>query len=171
MTLGERIKQVRKDNRLNQTEFAQQLGIGRTYVSKIEKNVENPSETLLMLISIKYKVNLEWLKCGQETAAEQLLKDPQTSVIQKIIDQVIRKFGADYQLNIAIEEMSELTKEITKMKRSKGNIKAVTEEIADVYIMLMQVKQIYGIDDAQIEKIMTKKLERLEKNLKEGTAK
>lgn len=47
MVLGERVKFVRKSNKLNQADFAKRLGISQTHVSKIEKNVENPSETLL----------------------------------------------------------------------------------------------------------------------------
>lgn len=65
MRLGERIKFVRKNNKLNQTDFASLLGISQTHVSKIEKDVENPSETLLLLISFLFAVNIDWLKNGQ----------------------------------------------------------------------------------------------------------
>ncbi len=61
MTLGERIKFVRKDNNLNQTTFAKKLGISQTHVSKIEKDVEHPSTTLLLFISYMFSVNIEWL--------------------------------------------------------------------------------------------------------------
>lgn len=64
MTLGERVKFVRKNNELNQADFAKRLGISQTHVSKIEKNVENPSETLLKLISIEFGISEEWLKTG-----------------------------------------------------------------------------------------------------------
>ena len=62
MTLGERIKYVRKSNKLNQTQFAKILGISQTHVSKIEKGVENPSETLLRFIAYMFAVDLGWLK-------------------------------------------------------------------------------------------------------------
>lgn len=62
MTLGERIKFVRKNNNLNQITFAKKLGISQTHVSKIEKDVENPSTTLLLFISYMFSVNIEWLK-------------------------------------------------------------------------------------------------------------
>ncbi len=62
MTLGERVKIVRKSNKLNQADFAKRLGISQTHVSKIEKNVENPSETLLKLISLEFGISEEWLK-------------------------------------------------------------------------------------------------------------
>ncbi len=63
-TIGERIKAVRKNRKINQIDFAQSLGISQTHVSKMEKNIENPSKTLLMFISHKYRVSLEWLEFG-----------------------------------------------------------------------------------------------------------
>lgn len=64
MTLGERIKTVRKNSALNQSEFADMLGISQTHISKIENGVENPSTTLLLLISFRLNVNINWLKEG-----------------------------------------------------------------------------------------------------------
>ncbi|MGN0612646.1 MAG: helix-turn-helix domain-containing protein [Porcipelethomonas sp.] len=64
MTLGERFKYVRKYNNLNQSNFAKVLGISQTHVSKIEKDVEKPSETLLRFVSYMFVINLEWLKTG-----------------------------------------------------------------------------------------------------------
>ena len=54
MTLGERVKVVRKNNNLNQTLFAESIGISQTHVSKIEKDIENPSETPIRFISYMY---------------------------------------------------------------------------------------------------------------------
>lgn len=66
MTLGERFKFVRKNNELNQKEFAQRLGISQAHVSKIENGSEKPSETLLLFVSYLFAINIEWLKdeCG-----------------------------------------------------------------------------------------------------------
>ncbi len=68
MTLGERIKFVRKSNNLNQSDFAKLLGISQTHVSKIEKNIENPSTTLLILISYMFAIDIEWLKDDKGTS-------------------------------------------------------------------------------------------------------
>lgn len=68
MTLGERMKFVRKSNRLNQIDFAKKLGISQTHVSKIEKDIEHPSETLLRFTSYMFAVNIEWLKTGNGNA-------------------------------------------------------------------------------------------------------
>lgn len=52
--------------------------------------------------------------------------------------------NADRQLVVAIEELSELQKEITKHLRNETNINHISEEIADVEIMLEQLKIYFG---------------------------
>lgn len=65
MTLGSRMKFVRKSNKMSQIAFAKTLGISQTHVSKIEKDIERPSETLLRFTSYMFAVNIEWLKTGE----------------------------------------------------------------------------------------------------------
>lgn len=65
MTMGDRINYVRKKMKLTQKEFADDLAISQTHVSKLEKNVEKPSSILIRLISIKYNVDEKWLTSGE----------------------------------------------------------------------------------------------------------
>lgn len=55
-----------------------------------------------------------------------------------IYQQLLDKFGAEIQSDILIEEMSELTKAI--IKRRRGLEHNIAEEIADVQIVLDQIK-------------------------------
>jgi transcriptional regulator with XRE-family HTH domain len=64
MNLGDRIKKVRQDLGLTQTEFAQKLGVTQSYISALEKGKEIPSDTLLNLIASLSYVKEEWLKDG-----------------------------------------------------------------------------------------------------------
>lgn len=83
-----------------------------------------------------------------------------------IFDRAITQWGELAQTDIAIEEMSELTKAILKYRRSCGKpentaaIKSVREEIADVYIMLAQLIKIFGGAE-EIEQIVREKMRRL----------
>lgn len=76
-----------------------------------------------------------------------------TGNYEKIIDH----YGADAQKVKAIEELSELQKEIAKDLIGQGSIENVAEEIADVQIMLRQLQMIYGIDYSDLNKIMSEK--------------
>ena len=63
-------------------------------------------------------------------------------ISQKLLEQMIQKYGESKQLDIAIEECSELIKAISKYKREPedpSRIKSIAEEEADVRIMLEQI--------------------------------
>lgn len=89
--------------------------------------------------------------------------------MRNTLKQAIEMYGADMQLNIAIEEFSELTKEICKYKRGADNISHIAEEVADCYIMLEQIKFIFNLDSADISIIMTEKIERLKQRMKNAS--
>ena len=68
---------------------------------------------------------------------------------KELYDKLIKTYGTT-QMIVAIEELSELQKEICKTYRIKGKKENLIEEIADVYIMLEQIKLFYIIDDKTI---------------------
>ena len=70
-------------------------------------------------------------------------------------------------MTVAVEEFSELIKEICKSKRGRDNRNSIIEEIADCYIMLEQLGIIFGIEDTEINQVIDEKLTRLEKRLAE----
>lgn len=63
-TIGERIRFIRKKNGLKQEEFAKDLSVSRSFISRIESNKEKASDTVLKLMSLQYKVNLRWITNG-----------------------------------------------------------------------------------------------------------
>lgn len=86
--------------------------------------------------------------------------------MQRIID----RYGEGHQLNIAIEEMSELTKEICKYFRDPVKVKhydAIMEELADVLIMCRQIQMIFGIPTDELKFEMDFKLNRTLERMKE----
>lgn len=51
-----------------------------------------------------------------------------------------------------MEELSELQKEISKALRDKADVNHITEEIADVEIVIEKLKKQFNIRDSNIEK-------------------
>ena len=82
-----------------------------------------------------------------------------------IYKEAIAIYGRRNQMNIAIEEMAELTKEICKNKRGFANRDNIIEEMTDVYIMLEQLEIIFDIDISEIIKMKEFKLNRLAERL------
>lgn len=88
----------------------------------------------------------------------------------KIYDEAIDFFGDESQKIMVIEEMSELTKELCKELRGRGNVVHVADELADVEITLAQIKKIYNIAQT-VEEHKDFKLRRLANSLVELKAK
>jgi NTP pyrophosphatase (non-canonical NTP hydrolase) len=85
----------------------------------------------------------------------------------KILEKAIETYGKDMQLTVAVEEFSELIKEICKSKRGNANRKNIIEEMADCYIMLEQLAIIFEIPNHAINEVASDKIARLEKRLAE----
>lgn len=64
--LGDRIRQIRLARNLTQKAFADSLGIAQGFLSSLERNRKTPSETLLIALTHRYRVNERWLRCGEE---------------------------------------------------------------------------------------------------------
>ena len=68
-------------------------------------------------------------------------------------------YGKTSQILIAVEEMSELTKELCKYRRNFERRKEIIEEIADCQIMLEQLIELFGIK-REVSDMIDYKLER-----------
>ena len=82
-----------------------------------------------------------------------------------ILEKAIEVYGADLQKQVAIEEMAELTKEICKDFRGKGNREHIIEEMADVCILLDQLMIIYDIKTNEMLDEIDIKTARLEERI------
>jgi len=86
---------------------------------------------------------------------------------QELYKKALEFWGLNPQLDMAIEEMSELTKEICKYKRrgSTYNFEYMANEIVDVELMLEQLKFIFNLNH-RVKEIRLEKLEKLRGMLK-----
>jgi len=74
MNLGKRIKQIRRDFKLSQTEFAQKLGSTFGAVSKYEIDKVTPNNVFINLLSHEFNVNKHWLITGEGEMYKQTSK-------------------------------------------------------------------------------------------------
>lgn len=83
-----------------------------------------------------------------------------------IIFEAIKRYGDKHQALVAIEEMSELTKEILKsFNRDENNKFNIIMEAADVLITLFQIVIISGSNEKEFFEAVDIKLERLKNRL------
>jgi len=83
--------------------------------------------------------------------------------VRELYKACIDKWGHETQLEILLEECSELIFTLQKRKRGKRSTLELCEEIADVEIMIEQARVMFG--DSTINDLKRKKLVRLEKLL------
>ena len=83
---------------------------------------------------------------------------------RQILGRAVSFYGSEIQRVVAIEELSELQKELCKSLRSGADRPHIAEEIADVQIMLEQMMMLYEChEDVAIWR--SKKVERLYERL------
>ncbi len=63
----------------------------------------------------------------------------ESEVLQRALD----TYGSRAQVVMVFEEMSELQKELCKYLRGRGSFEHIAEEIADVEIMIEQMKMLF----------------------------
>lgn len=91
-----------------------------------------------------------------------------------VYQQAIDHFGVDKQINQSIQEMAELIKELTKAyqygDKFEPDVLKISEEIADVEVMITQLKLIFK-NQHIIDSYRAAKLERLQQRITDGQGK
>lgn len=82
---------------------------------------------------------------------------------KEVYKQLEDQNGKNHQIAVAIEEMSELTKELSKYLRedSYTNSKKICEEMADVKVVIEQLERFFDPEQKLVPFTMDYKLERL----------
>ena len=108
----------------------------------------------------------EWLREYEENALPVANR-------KEVLQECIERYGKQPQVDMAIEEMSELTKALLKERRAlhrddpeawKKAVENISEEMADVIIMLTQLTMIFENKD-RVQSLIARKLARQEGRL------
>lgn len=88
---------------------------------------------------------------------------PNGDIYQRAID----AFGCESQIQIAIEEMAELTAALYHHERGRCHGLAVAREIADVLIVVEQLRLLFGAE--MVDRTVCEKLARLGERIREAS--
>ena len=122
MTVGEKIKQVRKDKGLQQKTVAIEVGLGQSNYNKVENSKRDPSVEVLQKLSLLLGITVDELLSAEDkqqpapvsvkdkTVSEkirlvELLDEDDRNVIYKMLDTMltIKKFQDFFQQNISVK--------------------------------------------------------------------
>ena len=85
-----------------------------------------------------------------------------------LLHECTKEWGKKPQILTLVEEMAELTKELLKnVNRKKDNRNEIVKEMADVYILMEQMKNLYEISPKEMDDVIDLKMEKLMKHMKE----
>ena len=82
MTINERIRTLRKQKGLTQTELGDKIGLKKSAISKLESDGNSVTDQNIRLISEAFGVNPAWLRTGEGKAQV----DEEEAFIQRMID-------------------------------------------------------------------------------------
>ncbi len=79
MTIGNRIRLIRKQAGLNQTEFGAKIGLKQTAIGLYENDQRGVADRTILLICEKFGINETWLRTGN---GEMFVEDDNTLLAQ-----------------------------------------------------------------------------------------
>lgn len=86
-TIGERIKWLRKDQKMTQQKFADAVGVKQNTVATWEMDRNEPQDPIVKAICSKFAANESWLRSGEGDPYIQLSRQAE---IARIITQAMR---------------------------------------------------------------------------------
>lgn len=118
MTIGERIRAIRKKNGQNQRDFAKSIDISQPALAMLEKGQREVNNRHISLICIKHGVNEEWLRTGNGDMYSPISQDERYAInvgkLQRADDDtIIRWVNAIAETNPAVlKDIEEFLKKI-----------------------------------------------------------
>lgn len=86
LTVGERIKQVRMENKMSQAKFGERIKIAGQSVSLLEIGKNNASDQTISLICKEFGVSETWLRTGE---GEMMVPRTDDEKITELLDDVL----------------------------------------------------------------------------------
>lgn len=89
MSIGERITQLRKDQKLSQGDLAKALDVSRQAVSKWENDQASPDTIKLIQLAEVLKTEVEYLATGRKPVYERPLVLNVVKKVDKVVEKVV----------------------------------------------------------------------------------
>lgn len=125
MTIGERVKELRKQVNLTQQAFADRLNLKRNTVGSYEVNVVEPSNRTISDICREFNVNETWLRTGEGEMFNQITQSEKLAAFLADItaneeDSFKRQF-VEVLAELEPEDWKFLERMARKLQKKEGN--------------------------------------------------
>lgn len=125
MTIGERVKELRKQINLTQQAFADRLNLKRNTVGSYEVNVVEPSDRTISDICREFNVSETWLRTGE---GEMFNRITRSEKITAFLTDITADEGDDFKrrfvemlADLEPEDWKLLERMAEKLQKKEGN--------------------------------------------------
>ena len=119
MTQGERVRYVRKELKMTLEQFGKGVGVGKTAISKLEKETCTVTEQMARAICREYNVNYDYLMYGEGEPFEpspkimdELAKQYYLTGIDRILIESYMELPLEYRLRFNEKIQNLIKKEV-----------------------------------------------------------
>lgn len=125
MTIGERVKELRKQVNLTQQAFADRLNLKRNTVGSYEVNVVEPSDRTISDICREFNINETWLRTGEGEMFNQITRSEKIAaflgdITENDDDDFKRRF-VEMLAELEPEDWKLLERMAEKLQKKEGN--------------------------------------------------
>lgn len=100
-----RIKQIRKEKGLTQTEFGERIGVKGNTITNYETGLRNPTEAVLLSICREFSINETWLRTGE---GEMFKKRTRNQEIADFVNDIMEDVDDSFKKRF-LDALSKLT--------------------------------------------------------------
>ena len=139
-TFAERLKQIRVENNLNQAEFAELTGVGKSMIPKWESGLTEPRASSIDKIAHAVGVKRQWLAYG---TGDKTYADTEKRKQEKIKAESHRYKAQDERdlknIELCIRHLREMNVTIDEKRAIHSTLSKIRSEL--------EIKVVFGIDE------------------------
>lgn len=131
MTIGERIRDVRKSNGLTLEKFGERIGMKAGALSQLENGKTNPSDQTILSIIREFGVNEVWLRSGEGERDKKISRKEEIGLyVRKLLKgecSELEETLISFMANTSVDEwkmLTEMLKRLNEQYREKEKTEA-----------------------------------------------
>lgn len=162
MTIGMRIRKIRKSRKLTQKEFANMMCISQSHLSYVELGKEKPSNRFLKLLSLQLDISPEWIMTGEGAVKNsEQTKEAEIGIKQKAYISKPINIDLGNMIDIYNLDRNKLMNMVESYGMSDNDIFFITEQTEQLSLDLEKfIHESYNTDttDTKLEDMLYKKI-------------
>ncbi len=155
MTIGERIKQARKAKGLKQKELAKAVGVAEVTIGQYERNIYIPKCDKLPRIAEALGITVS-----------ELLDEPRpttpTDHTESRLNQLMEECGELISASARYRRHLHGDRTLNEKYTQRKLITDITEEMADVTLVMSDIRRALGVSEEEMYKVINEKMKRTE---------